>query len=132
MNMHDCSTERGIEKDDQYKGPPLEACEALKEIGRLPRTRDQKAAEELVIRYSKCVAGCTTRMITGENCGHKIGEQQDSGKALQSRIDLAKTKLGRFAFVGLTERWSESMCLFAKTFPRDSGRPYPASITAKF
>merc|ERR1740123_1024499 len=71
-----------------------------------------------------------TKMMTGWHCGEDNSEE--SVKAFKSRIESAKAKIDRFAFVGLTERWSQSMCMFARVFPRASGRPYPDDIAGKF
>merc|ERR1719203_1023828 len=65
-------------------------------------------------------------MITGDPCGHSIA-LQSSDKAMAAMISIAKAKVDRFAFIGLTERWTESICLFSKMFPRASGLAYPAS-----
>jgi len=88
-------------------------------------------AEETVIRYSMCAKGCQARMILGGSgpwCGHRQVLEIQSTKHMEAISEQAKAKLGRFAFVGITGRWSESMCIFGKMFPRESGKPYPQEL----
>merc|ERR1719189_3290808 len=70
-------------------------------------------------------------MITGDRCGASLVLQKESKKAVTSRTEQALAKLDRFAFVGITERWSQSICVFSKLFPRPSGRPLPSFVMGK-
>jgi len=80
-------------------------------------------AEETVMAYVRCISGCMANMISGQGRCSRL--KPDSEKARISKLEVAKAKLSRFAFVGVTERWNESMCLFAKLFPREGGKAYP-------
>jgi len=51
------------------------------------------------------MVGCQTRMLTGDWCMVDIPQNR-------SNIDLAKSRLDKFMFVGLLEEWELSMCLF--------------------
>eukprot|EP00440_Ansanella_granifera_P011921 gb/GFBE01012958.1/.p1 GENE.gb/GFBE01012958.1/~~gb/GFBE01012958.1/.p1 ORF type:complete len:425 (+),score=64.11 gb/GFBE01012958.1/:1-1275(+) len=57
------------------------------------------------------VAGCMTRMLTGGTCADSL-QQTD----LADRADQAVEALQHLAFVGLTEEWDESVCLFHVMF----------------
>jgi len=83
--------------------------------------------EEKVVKFSHAWSGCMTSMLTGERCPYKAHE---SVKAAASRVEEAKSKIDRMAFVGLTDKWTQSMCIFTKLFPRISGRPYPHDLAA--
>lgn len=121
-HMEGCESGKGKEHD--WRGELIETCELLSHDEDRADSKKFRTAERLVLRYGRCVTGCTGRMITGEACGHSASEPE-SEKALASRIDRAKAKMDRFAFVGLAERWSESVCLFERMFPRDGRRKYP-------
>lgn len=62
--------------------------------------------------YSRKISGCSVRMINGYSCGNKEG--------IKMTEQLVETALDRledgFAFVGLTEEWALSVCLFHKMF----------------
>lgn len=67
------------------------------------------------------IAGCMTRMLTGGRCA----ESSASAPALLSklrfpssshRVAAAKKVIRTMSFVGLTERWDESVCLFHRLF----------------
>ena len=56
------------------------------------------------------IAGCATKLLTGSRCAASVSIDD-------ARVDRAVATLrsGRFAFVGLVERWDESVCLFHAT-----------------
>ena len=65
------------------------------------------------------VLGCATRMLTGVPC---VGPTTVLAEDVRAAV-AAVSKLG---FVGLTERWTESVCLFHRTF----GLPRPKRAQA--
>ncbi|CAE7676867.1 hypothetical protein AK812_SmicGene10751 [Symbiodinium microadriaticum] len=78
-------------------------------------TRGEKAVA-CYARYPG-IAGCTARMLTGGDCAEasskRNGEPFDGGR---QRLRQALEMLEDMAFVGLTERWDESVCLFHRMF----------------
>jgi len=63
-----------------------------------------------LIEYARRVAGCATKMLTGRNCNDKSEvRESDLQKAIQ-RVDEG------FAFVGLSNSWEISVCLFHAMF----------------
>jgi hypothetical protein len=65
--------------------------------------------------YGRCVENCTANMIMGKGCGD-IGEVD---------VDRAVDRILNFGFVGLTNQWSLSVCLWHKKF---GGRMMPAEF----
>jgi hypothetical protein len=57
------------------------------------------------------IAGCATRMLTGSTCADHTGEVVSP-----NRIEQAKKAVKKLAFVGLTEEWDESVCLFHRKY----------------
>jgi len=92
-----------------------------------PEWASPSMPDAAVVGYARCSGSCQTRMIIGQSCGHSTAEHLSDQRA-EAMVIEAKSKIDRFAFVGLTDRWSESMCLFAKRFPRSSGKPYPSKL----
>lgn len=69
---------------------------------------------ELLMEYAKKIQGCTAKMLT-EACKPKdiCGSP---GTISQDKVEVAKKRLETFAFVGLTDQWNLSICLFRKMF----------------
>ena len=65
------------------------------------------------------VLGCATRMLTGFPC---VGPTT----VLAEDVRAAVAALSKLGFVGLTERWTASVCLFHRTF----GLPRPKRAQA--
>ena len=65
------------------------------------------------------IAGCATRMILGDGCA---GEPSKPNRSMAVQ---AAALLRRFAFIGLTERYAESICLWHATF---GGEPLPVEF----
>eukprot|EP00931_Biecheleriopsis_adriatica_P063345 TRINITY_DN38336_c0_g2_i2.p1 TRINITY_DN38336_c0_g2~~TRINITY_DN38336_c0_g2_i2.p1 ORF type:complete len:432 (+),score=86.41 TRINITY_DN38336_c0_g2_i2:55-1350(+) len=64
------------------------------------------------------IAGCSARMLTGATCAEPLSSSGapssfDGGRL---RLSEALKSLDAMAFVGLTERWDESVCLFHRMF----------------
>jgi hypothetical protein len=87
-------------------------------------TRQLEKAKLGVLQYAKCVRGCQGRMVTGANCASGL-RNSPRAEEVAARAREAVVKLQNFAFVGLTERWEASRCVFKRDFPRPSGRGYP-------
>eukprot|EP00971_Amphidinium_carterae_P256685 5096725-Amphidinium_carterae.1 len=72
--------------------------------------------------YQICVSACHTQMILGTGCafrkrGAKTTADHDLlGLQEDDAVEVAVARLWRFAFVGLTEQWDISMCLFHAIF----------------
>ena len=58
------------------------------------------------------VAGCMSKMLAGRECGSRLAAREASA-VLEKAIRFLRSK--RLAFVGLSERWDESICLFHHT-----------------
>mmetsp|Transcript_64136 Transcript_64136/g.141343 ORF Transcript_64136/g.141343 Transcript_64136/m.141343 type:complete len:340 (-) Transcript_64136:108-1127(-) len=66
-------------------------------------------------QYSEALQGCTVRMLTHD----EQGDDSACGDMLPLKhkdVELAKKRLDQFAFVGLTEEWDLSICLFRTMF----------------
>jgi len=74
--------------------------------------------KERLHEYANCVSGCQALMLTGRPCGvhgmRRPGPVNDS--AAESEALAALERLG---FVGLTEEWPTSVCLFHARFGGD-------------
>jgi len=72
------------------------------------------------------IAGCSARMLTGLTCAdpaaEEAGQRWDRGLG---RVEQAVANLAKMRFVGLTEDWDESVCLFHRMF---GGRVNPAEF----
>ena len=117
--MHDCGLvgKRGNPNAE-------EVCRGL--LAPNTTAEERMFLESRVIKFANCVSGCGTRLHIGGGCSHHANYTNLHGGSFESQVPLAIRKMKRFAFVGLTDRWSESMCLFAEKFPRRSGKPYPS------
>eukprot|EP00930_Biecheleria_cincta_P089106 TRINITY_DN78368_c0_g1_i1.p1 TRINITY_DN78368_c0_g1~~TRINITY_DN78368_c0_g1_i1.p1 ORF type:complete len:367 (+),score=50.83 TRINITY_DN78368_c0_g1_i1:56-1156(+) len=58
------------------------------------------------VEYAKCVENCAVNMLTGKTC-----EAKDNPD-----VEAAVRKVGELGFVGLTEEWNMSVCLFHAKF----------------
>lgn len=56
--------------------------------------------------YASAVAGCSVKMMNGHDCGAPVPISSDMVATAIQRLDRG------FAFVGLTEQWALSVCLF--------------------
>lgn len=56
------------------------------------------------------IAGCQTKMVLGQRCSRNV-------PLTAAKLQVAKRRLReRFAFIGLTEEWNDSVCLFHAMF----------------
>jgi hypothetical protein len=79
-------------------------------------------ARGMVERYARCIVGCQTNMMTGKRCGEVKHEETSTPE--YDRLNHAIAKLERLAFVGITERWSDSMCLWMENFKLYDGNQF--------
>mmetsp|Transcript_18149 Transcript_18149/g.52104 ORF Transcript_18149/g.52104 Transcript_18149/m.52104 type:complete len:430 (+) Transcript_18149:3542-4831(+) len=87
-------------------------------------TISREAAMAHVEEYAYCVEGCAARMASGLACSH-LKKKLDGNDTVVLKRSLSKIK--RFAYVGVMERWEESMCLWKNMFPRGGGREFPTA-----
>lgn len=122
---HDCMkmmTKRG------FKGPrPSTVCSWLENN---PTEEQLQKTHSMVKMYKKCVKGCQTYMLNGHGCSYGHANRM----TLEDKDRLTKNALKKvqdFAFVGLTDSWQQSLCVFQKHFPRPSGKPYNFELLKK-
>eukprot|EP00049_Salpingoeca_infusionum_P001180 m.45868 g.45868 ORF g.45868 m.45868 type:complete len:311 (+) comp10902_c0_seq1:173-1105(+) len=58
------------------------------------------------------IAGCQTKMLLGIKCNKNVPVTDDM-------VERAIGRLKQFAFVGLTDEWNDSVCLFYRMFGGD-------------
>lgn len=62
------------------------------------------------LAYAQANAGCTTKLLTGLPCN-------DEFQATEAMVPMAMARMSAgFAFIGLTEEWGLSVCLFHRMF----------------
>ena len=74
--------------------------------------------------YATCVHSCMTNMLIGRDCAYNHGEPSEEQQALDREEALAR--LPKLGFVGLTDQWDLSMCLWHAKF---GGECLPAEFT---
>lgn len=67
---------------------------------------------DIVKYYWTCVQGCATRMIVGEWCGNIL----DQEPMTVAKVHAAVARLQKFAFIGITDRWNDSVNLWRHLF----------------
>ncbi|CAM9612673.1 unnamed protein product [Choristocarpus tenellus] len=77
-----------------------------------PRRDAAMDKDSVILEYAKCVRGCAARMLTGEHCGLTPGRRRKSKTGEKRQALMALKILDRAAFVGMTDYWEESVCLF--------------------
>jgi len=93
---------------------------------RLTRHRANRIPHINVSFYAARVAGSATLMVTGQRHGLEcLAAQFPCTQVGQPNVALALSRLDGFAFVGLTEEWSLSICLFHAMF---GGRCLPGEL----
>lgn len=65
-----------------------------------------------ILEYARYAEGCATRMMTGRLCM----SGSDQHVPTEDDVESAIKKLDDFVFVGLTEEWEMSICLFHRMF----------------
>ena len=111
--------------DSNYTHQCSVVCEAPMTTSGLPEAVARQACEaarsrkklELMQLVLPIMRGCQAKMLHGYPCFHPMATPEL--EAMQ-RLTAARVP-GAFAFVGLTERWVQSICLFH--FLLEQGRP---------
>lgn len=62
------------------------------------------------------VAGCSTRMLTGKRCAEDPADYPGGMPSPVELVPEALKALNKMKFVGITEEWDESVCLFHLMF----------------
>jgi len=65
-----------------------------------------------MVQYAQRAAGCQVKMLTGREC-------MDPAPVTNQDVEKAVNNLALFRFVGLTDQWELSVCLFHKVFGGD-------------
>jgi len=68
------------------------------------------------VKYGKCVRDCATNMIIGHGCGHRTKYNGTGSLVRRQTVTLAVHRVAKFGFVGLTEEWLLSVCLWHAKF----------------
>mmetsp|Transcript_55795 Transcript_55795/g.103237 ORF Transcript_55795/g.103237 Transcript_55795/m.103237 type:complete len:394 (-) Transcript_55795:14-1195(-) len=97
-SRHDCPSIR-LSRFCVSEDSASPECTALASVAATPEELDP---------YAHCVGSCQTRLIAGYRCAGDVPMPSDLARALD-RID-------KFAFVGLTEEFERSVCLFHLRF----------------
>jgi len=74
---------------------------------------DVEGNDHTLTEYREMVAGCSVKMLNGKECGADIKVDSDMVETATRRVDEG------FAFVGLTDEWALSVCLFHAMFGGD-------------
>lgn len=78
----------------------------------------RRITKPTLLQYARVVQGCAVRMLTmgGEPCGW--------GRITGSVIRQALSTLAAFQYVGITEHWDLSVCLWHRMFGGGPGKPW--------
>ena len=117
-NLHDCRSLQKKHHLNEHGDPVTEMhsiCENLQMITLQEEEEtastggDMAGVRRLVETYAQCVGGCSSNMLSGVSCTHSppTPYSHQIGKTLES-----------LAFIGLTGRWEESICLWHDQLPR--------------
>merc|ERR1719343_1093133 len=70
-----------------------------------------------ITEYAEVVQGCTVRMLTHKSESlDSMSHCGDMSELTSDDVTLAESRLENFAFVGLTEEWDLSICLWRAMF----------------
>lgn len=120
--FHDC------DKEEFHKFQCERIANGRRSVGRCPEMVPPEREEEIVVMYARCVQGCAAHMLTGRYCNGHVPKrrtnrslpprQQHYTPIEQTRqMALARLRGGVFGFVGDTDQWSRSICIFAGIYP---------------
>jgi hypothetical protein len=103
-DLHDCWSLRRKHHCRTSETTGLYRCDGDTETADGRNLRDPRTISP--VDYGKCVENCSANMLTGRQCSH------------QGSVDVegAVNKIKEMAFVGLSEEWSLSVCLWHKKF----------------
>jgi hypothetical protein len=79
---------------------------------------DGKIEPAILAEYATCVHSCTVNMLVGRGCAfeNKDGLNVPSEEEQASDLQTALSRLRKFGFVGLTDQWDLSICLWHAKF----------------
>lgn len=112
-DFHDCSRLRDVYNCKTSELTGHLRCDGDLELPDGRTVRDAQAISP--ISYAKCVENCTANMLTGRYCGQK-------GPA---NVKAAVDRIHKMGFVGLTDEWALSVCLWHRRF---GGKPLPVEM----
>ena len=98
-SLHDC--------------PALQARYGCLEHSAVQSKMDACTQQANFTEYSECVSGCTARMLLGAHCGDDTVSARTRPTMAADAIDVVAKRVG---FVGLTDHWAASVCLWHKRF----------------
>lgn len=89
--------------------------------GPCPEKVPPELEEATVLKYAQCVAGCATHMLSGRYCNGDMLKVARGGDLNRSRWSMAQhaeralslMRNGVYGFVGDTDQWQRSICIFA-------------------
>eukprot|EP00535_Pseudo-nitzschia_heimii_P000602 CAMPEP_0197178656 /NCGR_PEP_ID=MMETSP1423-20130617/3876_1 /TAXON_ID=476441 /ORGANISM="Pseudo-nitzschia heimii, Strain UNC1101" /LENGTH=351 /DNA_ID=CAMNT_0042628443 /DNA_START=35 /DNA_END=1090 /DNA_ORIENTATION=- len=119
-NLHDCNSLQKRLSIDEHDEPGEvmggicgEIRTAVQDFERRESKEWQEIRDrvhEVVSEYMGCVRGCSVNMILGgDKCKRPKTDNDDWSIEVDRRIES-------FAYVGVTEEWEKSMCLWKHTF----------------
>lgn len=123
-NLHDCPRLQKLRAISDHDDPAVameEICRDIRDVVHDPKTGDPDWVEKrlgvknVVKNYMKCVRGCSRNMLLGgDKCKHSKKEFDDADAELNRRL----TSL---PYVGVTDEWTKSLCLWRRAFPAREG-----------
>jgi hypothetical protein len=103
-NLHDCG--------------PLQRKYDMLENAPPKLALDGKIETDILAEYATCVHSCTVNMIIGHGCEYEKNKAIEVPSKEQQALDVqtALERLRKFGFVGLTDQWDLSICLWHAKF----------------
>lgn len=68
------------------------------------------------VEYATCWENCTANLLTGDKCSSSIDDQGPRPPTTPERVEAAVRMVDKLGFVGLTEEYNMSVCLFHAKF----------------
>jgi len=130
-NLHDCDLMQNHFSINDHSDIPVSMDTLCRDIeahvnNTTAAAQSKNYAENIVLAYAKCVAGCAANMLSGVHCGRKTRRPRPQNSYDYPR--LFET-LDSLLFVGITDRWEETVCLWHEVLPRLNGKPYLQQTT---
>jgi len=83
----------------------------MKGIQANPPWKIDQIDRQLLIQYAKCVEGCATSMFSGHRCTEERNLHQ-----IQADVPGVVAKIPKMGFVGLTNHWDLTICMWHARF----------------
>ena len=116
-SLHDCDAlQRRFECNSDERAVTVRHC-VINDVW----WRHNRSA--ILREYVECTRDCATNMLAGRPCG----AGRASARTLATALDTLRTSVG---FVGLQERWHESVCLFCRMTNTSGCEPAARARTA--